>query len=107
MGLIQFMKDVGRRLALGDTTPAQSAQAPVARPVQPRRKQPNSCGWSRSRHITAMLPNTPKFLRLSGRRSEPRRDLFGADSPHPSINAEWASRDRLSMRSVSRTWRTT
>jgi nucleoid-associated protein YgaU len=32
MGLIQFVKDVGRRLAVGDTPPAQSAQAPVARP---------------------------------------------------------------------------
>jgi hypothetical protein len=32
MDLIQFVKDVGRRLAVGDTRPAQSAQAPVARP---------------------------------------------------------------------------
>jgi nucleoid-associated protein YgaU len=30
MGLIQFVKDVGRRLGVGDTPPAQSAQAPVA-----------------------------------------------------------------------------
>jgi hypothetical protein len=32
MGLIQFVKGIGRRLAVGDTPPAQSAQAPVARP---------------------------------------------------------------------------
>jgi hypothetical protein len=32
MGLIQFVKDVGRRLPVGDTPPAQSAQTPVARP---------------------------------------------------------------------------
>ena len=30
MGLIQFVKDVGRRLGVGDTPQAQSAQAPVA-----------------------------------------------------------------------------
>jgi nucleoid-associated protein YgaU len=30
MGLIQFVKDVGRRLGVGDAPPAQSAQAPVA-----------------------------------------------------------------------------
>jgi LysM repeat protein len=32
MGLIQFVKDVGRRLGVGDTPQAQSAQAPVAPP---------------------------------------------------------------------------
>jgi hypothetical protein len=32
MGLIQFVKDVGRRLGVGDTPPAQSAQAPAAPP---------------------------------------------------------------------------
>ncbi len=30
MGLIEFVKDVGRRLGVGDTPPAQSAQAPGA-----------------------------------------------------------------------------
>jgi nucleoid-associated protein YgaU len=30
MGLIQFVKDVGRRLGVGDTPPAPSAQAPGA-----------------------------------------------------------------------------
>ena len=32
MGLIQFVKDVGRRLGVGDTLQAQSADAPVAPP---------------------------------------------------------------------------
>jgi nucleoid-associated protein YgaU len=32
MGLIQFVKDVGRRLGVGDTPQAQSAPAPVAPP---------------------------------------------------------------------------
>ena len=30
MGLIHFVRDVGRRLGIGDTPPAQSAQAPAA-----------------------------------------------------------------------------
>jgi uncharacterized protein with von Willebrand factor type A (vWA) domain len=32
MGLIQFVEEVGRRLEVGDTPPAQSAQASVAQP---------------------------------------------------------------------------
>jgi hypothetical protein len=39
MGLIQFVKDVGRRLAVGDTLPAQSAQTPVARPSSDPQKE--------------------------------------------------------------------
>ena len=32
MGLIQFVKDVGRRLGVGDTPPAPSPQTPTAQP---------------------------------------------------------------------------
>ena len=32
MGVIEFVKDVGRRLGVGDTPPAQSAQAPATPP---------------------------------------------------------------------------
>jgi hypothetical protein len=32
VGVIEFVKDVGRRLGVGDTPPAQSAQAPATPP---------------------------------------------------------------------------
>jgi hypothetical protein len=47
MGVIQFVKDVGRRLAVGDTRRRRRAPKPRWHDrVRTRGKQPHSCGWS-------------------------------------------------------------